>query len=147
MKKSKTAQDLFNPRKWFEGETGPAEQMALGLGAAMLALSIISDLRGFHLRAEKLSIIATLVVVAGMFYPRVLLPLEKILRNAVLGFAWLNTKIVLTLVYYLVFTPFGLVLKLFGKKLIDKDFRKNVESYFEAREEKECRPEQDEMQF
>jgi hypothetical protein len=53
----------------------------------------------------------------------------------------------LTLVFYLVFTPFGFILKLFGKKLVDKDFQKNVETYFEPKEEKEYHPEQDELQF
>jgi len=139
--------NLLNPRKWFEGETGSAEQMALGLGLALLALSILAALRGHPLRAEKLSILATFIVASGIVYPRLLLPLEKILRNAVLFIAWLNTKVILVLVYYLLFAPFAVALKLFGKKLLDTEFPKNVPSYFSAKDEKEYRPEQDELQF
>lgn len=147
MKKSSAIDVLLNPRKWFEGDDGAAEQMALGLGLALLLLSIISALRGHSLRAEKISIIPTLIVAAGIVYPRLLLPLEKILRNTVLLIAWLNTKLILVLVYYLLFTPFAAALKLFGKKLLDREFPKNVPSYFSVKEEKEYRPEQDELQF
>ena len=147
MKKAGVLQNLFSPRKWFEGDPGPAEKMALGLGTALLVLSIVGYLRGLPLRAEKLSVIAALIVAAGIIYPRALLPLEKILRNAFFGLAWLNTKLMLGLVYYLVFTPFGFAAKLSGKKLIEAGFRKEVESYFEPRPEQDYRPEQDELQF
>jgi hypothetical protein len=147
LKKNSILQNLFSPRTWFTGELKPAEQMALGMGVALLALSIIADLRGLPLRAEKLSIIATLIAGIGIAYPRALLPFEKLLRNAVLGLAWLNTKVSLTLVYYLVFTPAAFLLKLFGKKLLDTEFKKNVDSYFEPKQEPDYKPERDELQF
>ena len=147
MKKVSKAKKYLNPRSWFEGEIGPAEQMALGMGLALLALSIVTDLRGHPLRAEKLSIIATVIAGLGIVYPRILLPFEKILRNTVLFLAWLNTKVMLTLVYYFVFTPTAFLLKLFNKRLLDTEFHKDVESYFEAKKEEDYKPERDELQF
>jgi len=143
----KHSREWLKPATWFKGEIGPAEQMALGMGVALLVLSIVTDLRGHHLRAEKLSIIATLIAALGILYPRAIIPLEKILRNTVLYLAGVNTKVALTLVYYLVFTPASFLLKLFGKKLLETDFRKKVDSYFETRQEKEYTPEQDKLQF
>ena len=147
MNKVSKAKKYLNPKSWFEGAIGPAEQMALGMGLALLALSIVTDLRGHPLRAEKLSIIATIIAGLGIAYPRILLPFEKMLRNAVLFLAWLNTKVMLTLVYYFVFTPTAFLLKLFGKKLMDTGFRKDVESYFEPKVEPDYKPERDELQF
>ena len=147
MKKINKAKKYLNPKTWFEGAIDPAEQMALGMGLALLVLSIITDLRGHPLRAEKLSIIATIIAGLGIAYPRILLPFEKILRNTVFFLAWLNTKIMLTLVYYFVFTPTAFLLKLFGKKLMDTEFRKDVESYFETKKEEDYKPERDELQF
>lgn len=147
MKKVSGANKYFNPRTWFQGELGPAEQMALGMGLALLVLSIVSDLRGYQLRAEKLSIIATVIAGLGILYPRILLPFEKLLRNTVFLLAWLNTKLVLTLVYYFVFTPTAFLLKLFGKKLLDAEFRKDVETYFKPKNDPDSRPERDELQF
>ena len=147
MKKVSKAKKYLNPKTWFEGEISPAEQMALGMGLALLVLSIVTDLRGHPLRAEKLSIIATIIAGLGIVYPRILLPFEKILRNTVRFLAWLNTKVVLTLVYYFVFTPTAFLLKLFGKKLLDTEFRKDVESYFEPKKEEDYKPDRDELQF
>ncbi len=121
--------------------------MGLGMGLALFILALIGFLRGNPDRAQTFSIIAALIAGSAIAYPRLLLPLEKILRNSVLGLAWLNTKLMLVLVYYFVFTPAGFLLKLFGKKLLEKEFRGKVESYFEKKQEQTYRPESDERQF
>jgi hypothetical protein len=138
---------LCNPRTWFAGDIVPAERMALGMGIALLLLSILTAWRGHPFRAEKTSIAAAVMAAFGILYPRALLPLEKFLRNSVFFFAWLNTKLMLLLVYYLVFTPAAIMLKIYGKKLLNRDFRKEVESYFEPKDEDDYRPEQDELQY
>jgi len=138
--------DWLKPEKWFEGEDKKAEQFSLALGMALFLVSIFSLFRGNPIRAEKLSIIAGLIVALGMVYPRILVPLEKIARGIFLGFAWLNTQLLLILVFYLVFTPLGLLLRLFGKKLLNTKFRGDEESYFEFRKE-EYDPKRDELQF
>jgi len=138
--------DWLKPEKWFEGEDKKAEQFSLALGMALFLVSIFSLFRGNPIRAEKLSIIAGLIVALGMVSPRILVPLEKIARGIFLGFAWLNTQLLLILVFYLVFTPLGLLLRLFGKKLLNTKFRGDEESYFEFRKE-EYDPKRDELQF
>ncbi len=147
MKKNGKNAPLLNPRTWFQGDQTPAEKMGLGMGTALFLLALIAFLRDQPLRAEKISLIAAVVAGLAIVYPRVLLPLEKILRQAVLGLAWLNTKLMLALVYYSVFTPARFLLKLFGKKLLEREFRGKADSYFEPKEEKEYRPDQDELQF
>jgi len=139
--------DWLKPGNWFEGEDKKAEQMALGVGMALFLVSIFSLFRGNPIRAEKLSIIAGLIASLGMLYPRILVPLEKIARGIFLGFAGLNTKLLLALIFYLVFTPIGLLLRLFGKKLLNTKFRGNEESYFEFRKEEEYDRKKDELQF
>jgi len=143
----KSFKKAFNPRTWFEGDIVSAERMALGMGIALLLLSLLSAWRGHPLRAEKISIAAVIIVALGILYPRIILPLAKLLRNSVLFLAWLNTKLMLLLVYYLVFTPAAFLLKVSGKKLLNTDFRKNSETYFELKDEGEYQPEQDELQY
>lgn len=157
MKKSARIKIRLNPKKWISGDQKPAEQMGLGLGTVLFLLALIAFLRGNPVRAEKLSLAAAIFAGIAFAYPGLLLPLEKILRNMVKGLAWLNTKLMLALVYYLVFTPMGFLLKIFGKKLVEKEFRPvrrsfneggaEAESYFEPKEEKEYQPDQDELQF
>jgi hypothetical protein len=121
--------------------------MALGMGVVFFVLAFISFVKGSPVKAEKLSIVAACITAIGIVYPRLLLPFEKLLRNLVLGLAWLNTKVMLVLVYYLVFAPMGFVLKLFGKKLLTTEFKEERESYFDPRPEEDYKPERDELQF
>jgi len=51
----------------------------------------------------------------ALVYPLSLKPLYEIwmLFGAVMG--WLNTRFILGIIFYLVFTPFGIVMRIFGK--------------------------------
>ncbi len=49
---------------------------------------------------------------------------------------WINTRIILAIMFYLVFTPIGLAMKLFGKDLLDRKIEKDKESYWKKREAK-----------
>ena len=65
----------------------------------------------------------------AIILPISLKPVYKVwmLFGAVMG--WLNTRLILGIVFYLVFMPFGLVMKLFGKDLLSRKLDKQKESY------------------
>lgn len=42
---------------------------------------------------------------------------------------WVNTRLVLGVVFYFIFAPFGLVMKLFGKDLLSLKLDKQLKSY------------------
>lgn len=42
---------------------------------------------------------------------------------------WLNTRLILGIVFYLVFVPFGLVMKLFGKDPLLRKFDRKMTTY------------------
>jgi hypothetical protein len=49
---------------------------------------------------------------------------------------WVNTRIILTLVYLLTFTPLAIIFRLMGKDPMERRFEA-VESYWIKREQKE----------
>lgn len=51
--------------------------------------------------------------------------------------SWINTRIILILLFYLVFTPIGLILKLLGKDLLDRKINKADKSYWRKKEKNE----------
>lgn len=53
---------------------------------------------------------------------------------------WVNTRIILTIVYLLVFTPMALIFKVIGKDPMERKFEK-VDSYWVKREVKAFRQE------
>ncbi len=138
---------FLNPKNWFDGEVERAEQMALGAGAFLFVLSILFYFRANPHRAQLFSVLAVSIAGLGIIYPRALIPLERTLRAVIFAISWLNTKLMLILVFYLVFTPMAFLLKLMGKKLLETEIDPSRESYFEPREEEEYKPEKDELQF
>jgi hypothetical protein len=59
---------------------------------------------------------------------------------------WIVTRILLTIVFFLVVTPIGLLQRLFGKRIIEVAFRPNAASYWQARTARPA-PEDYEKQF
>ena len=89
------------------------------------------------LSAGILSLVFTLVYPAGMKYP------QKVLR----AIGWFNSQLILVLVYYLVFTPVGLLMRLFRRVPLDINWRKKRESYWISREQVPFDPERLERQY
>lgn len=52
---------------------------------------------------------------------------------AALGLGWIVTRILLTIVFFLVVTPIGLLQRLFGKRAIEVAFEADAASYWEPR--------------
>jgi len=65
----------------------------------------------------------------AIIFPLGLKPFYKIwmVFGAVMG--WVNTRLILGLVFYIVFMPFGLVMKLFGKDLLSRKLDASVSTY------------------
>ena len=72
-----------------------------------------------------------LAVTGGLaiIFPLGLKPFYKVwmVFGAVMG--WLNTRLILGLVFYIVFMPFGLVMKLFGKDLLSRKLDASASTY------------------
>ena len=50
--------------------------------------------------------------------------------------AWINTRLILFIVFYLIFTPLGLVMRLFGADLLERKIDKRKDSYWLKKEKK-----------
>ena len=48
--------------------------------------------------------------------------------------SWVNTRLILSVIFYAVFTPIGLALKIFGKDLLERKIDKGCISYWKAKE-------------
>jgi len=65
----------------------------------------------------------------AIIYPLSLKPFYQVwmLFGAIMG--WINTRLILGIVFYFVFMPFGLIMKLFGKDLLSIKLDKTLTSY------------------
>jgi len=74
--------------------------------------------------------IGLLFLILGFILPSVLRPIYKIWMLLAYFIGGIVSRVILTVLFYFVLTPTGLVLRLFGKDVLDKKFEKNRESYW-----------------
>lgn len=93
----------------------PAELRRFGLtvGGVFLVLAGISRWRGHVWPPAVMATVGTLLVVPGLLVPAVLGPVERGWMALAEVLAWVNTRIILGALYYLLITPVGWVLRRF----------------------------------
>ena len=84
-------------------------RFALTVGGAFAVLAAISWWRGHVWPPLVLGTLAVLLVVPGLLVPRVLGPVERRWMAFAEALGRFNTRIILSLLYWLVMTPVGLV--------------------------------------
>ena len=76
------------------------------------------------------AVISICFFASGFICPVILKPIQKIWMILAVLMGWVMTRIILSVLFYLGMTPLSLLLKLFGKKFLDKKFDRNTESYW-----------------
>lgn len=80
------------------------------------------------------SITGGLFVIFAFIAIPVLRPFHKLWMMIALLMGFVMSRIILTLLFYLVLTPIGLIAKIVGKKFMPLGFDKNAKTYWEKRE-------------
>ena len=80
--------------------------------------------------------IGLFLVLSALLFPIILKPLNKIWMILAIILGWIMTRVILTILFYLVLTPVGFIAKLFRKDFLDLGFNKNADTYWIKRESK-----------
>lgn len=75
-----------------------------------------------------------LLVVLGTLTPILLKPLYRVWMALAVVMGFVMTRVILTLVYFFVLTPIGLLLRLFGKDLLDRKLDPEAPSYWKKKD-------------
>lgn len=84
---------------------------------------------------DILASIGTALIVLGTVYPTALREFRAGWFAVASALGWLNTRILLTLFYYGVVSPVGLVMRLFGRDPLDRKWSLDQPSYWIRRDE------------
>ncbi|MDP8259608.1 MAG: SxtJ family membrane protein [Candidatus Gygaella obscura] len=96
---------------------------------ALLVISLIVFLKRDYL-AKELILLAGLFLAVGIFKPLLLKPVYYAWMKLACVLCWINTRLILGLLFFLIFTPIGLLLRLFKKDLLERKIDKNQNSYW-----------------
>src|SRR5690348_8482528 len=93
--------------------TAELRKFGLTVGSAFAVLGGISWWRGHELPPRVLWVLAVLLIVPGALFPSVLGPVQRAWMAFALALGHFNTRVILTVFFYLVLTPVGFVMRFF----------------------------------
>ncbi|MFQ5641391.1 MAG: SxtJ family membrane protein [bacterium] len=94
-----------------------------------------------------LAVISGVFMAAGFLLPIALKPVYVVWMSFAVAMGFIMTRLILTLLYSLVFTPAGLVMRLLGKDPLSEAIESERESYWLPREKGKFTPQSVERQF
>jgi hypothetical protein len=80
-------------------------------------------------------IFSILLILTGILRAKILTGLYKIWMGIAFVLGWFVSRILISIIFYLVLTPISLLGRLFRKKWMDIDYTKKSDSYWIARDE------------
>ena len=85
--------------------------------------------------------------ILGIVIPFILKPIYWVWMIFATILGWVMTRVILSLLFYLIFTPIGLVSRLFGKQFIELKWNRTESSYWNYRSKGVFEKEKYEKQF
>ena len=137
---------MFEEIKNIKSEKSDIRNFGITLGIILLLIS------GFLFWKEKesyqifsgIGITLSLIAIA---IPSVLKPVYLMWMIFAIILGWFMTRAILSLLFFLIFTPIGLTLRLFGKQFLELRWDKSKESYWNFRTNEHLQNENYEKQF
>jgi hypothetical protein len=118
-----------------------------GITIAIVLLLIFSFLLFKHKYNQALLISTVILALISLMIPILLKPFHKVWISFSIIMGWFMSRLILTVLFFLVMTPLKMVATIFGKKFLDKTFKTNQNSYWHIRQNKEITKEAFEKQF
>jgi hypothetical protein len=94
-----------------------------------------------------LVVTAAALILFGFIFPQTLFYLHKFWMIFSILLSFISTKVIITLLFYFIVTPIGIIMRLSGKDFLDTKIDKNKSSYWIKRETKVYLSEDTEKQF
>ena len=132
--------------KNIKSEKSDLRKFGITIGVILLIIA------GFLLWKEKESfqILLTFGVtlcIFGIVIPFILKPIYWVWMIFAIILGWFMTRVILSLLFYVVFTSIGLTLRLFGKQFLDLRWEKSKDSYWNFRNSELLQKENYQKQF
>jgi hypothetical protein len=121
-------------------------KFGLTVGAVLVIIG------GFLFYFEKPSAIyfggiGLFLILTGLIYPAILKPLNKFWMGLAIVLGFVMSRIILSILFYLILTPISFLAKIFGKKFMELKYDKSAETYWEKRSVIHKKPIDYERQF
>ncbi|MDD4938549.1 MAG: SxtJ family membrane protein [Candidatus Omnitrophica bacterium] len=121
------------------------KKFGITMAAAFIAIASILALRHKH-SFLPLSISAGFFL-AAIIAPLFLKPFYIFWMRLAFVLSWVNTRLILFILFFLVFAPMGIMMRIFGKDFLERKIDKKAGSYWKKAEKKVFSRSDHERQF
>ncbi|HCY77423.1 MAG: hypothetical protein IH620_00380 [Ignavibacterium sp.] len=119
--------------KFIDKSENAVKKTGLTVGIVLILLSLLLWYLG-KTSSIYFSAIGGLFVIIAVVFPSLLRPFHRLWMMLALLMGFVMSRVILTLLFYIVLTPIGFIAKLVGKKFMPLRFDKNASTYWEKRE-------------
>lgn len=130
-----------------QNEIRDLKQFGLTLAGILTIFGAINFLKGrtgFYTWFFGLSIIVFLLVIT---VPKHIKPIFVIFSKVGHAIGWVNSKIILTLIYFIFITPIAIIMRICGRDLLNRKIDKKEETYWVKHEATKLTKEKLEKQY
>jgi len=117
-----------------EEQVSDYRAFGLWIGGAFCVISGLLYWKGFPTGFKVTAAIGGLLLLAGLLRPVWLKYVYRAWMKFAFAIAWFNTRLILSLMFYLVMTPVAVLLRLFGKRPLVLGRDKQSPSYWIRRQ-------------
>lgn len=118
-------------------------RFAFTIAIPLTLLAVLSAWRGHTFPPAVLGGAAVALAGLGLASPEILRPVHRFWMGMAEALGWFNTRLLLSLVYFLMMTPIGIVMRLLGRDPLNRRLNDRA-SYWVKR--MECRDPKDSME-
>jgi hypothetical protein len=119
--------------KHIDNSAEAVKKTGISVGVVLILISLLLWYLG-KTSFLYFSIIGGLFVILAFVAIPMLRPFHKLWMMLALAMGFVMSRVILTILYYLILTPIGLLAKIVGKKFMPLGFDKNAATYWEKRE-------------
>ena len=100
------------------------------LAGILLMLGVVNFLKGRTGRYAWFFCPGFVIVLLVLLIPKSLKPVHTVFKKIAYIIGWVNTRVILILIYYALITPIAFVMRMLGKDFLDRKINKSEASYW-----------------
>ena len=109
-------------------------KFGLALATLLMGVGLWKYYKGQMTASHILLLAGALSLISALFFQPVIKPVYILMMKAAHILGWINTRILLAFIYYIVLTPIGLTMRVFGKDILDQKIEPHKTDYWVKRE-------------
>lgn len=130
-----------------QNELKDIKQFGAVLGSLLIVFGIVHFFKGRAAWYPWFIGSGLTVLCTALIIPKLLKKPYNIFMKVAHAIGWLNTRIILILIYYSVLMPIAFFIKIYGKDLLNRKIEKDVLSYWTERQKARASKQDLEKQF